>query len=153
MSLSLAVQSRPFYEGLVSIHDSDREWLSRTSLPLFPWSSQARGFFSGQFRPEAVQAAIDAGEANEGFARRMLEVYGTDKNLERLCRAERLGQEKGGYSAVQIALAWLVHQPFEVFPIVGPHTPGEIASCIAALEISLSEEEAKWLDLGAADID
>ena len=77
----------------------------------------------------------------------MLEVYCTPDNFERLRRAEQLGKEKGGRSAVEIALAWLHHQPLRVVPIVGPRTPDELASCVAALSIELTQAQAEWLDL------
>ena len=76
----------------------------------------------------------------------MIEVYCTEENFERLRRAEELGRRRG-YSAVQVALAWVVHRPFAVFPIVGPRTKEELASCVAALSIKLTESEIRWLSL------
>ena len=137
--LSLAVPTAPFYPGLIATDEAGREWHRRTGIPLFSWSSQARGFFTGRFRP---------GEADEtdGFARRMLEVYATEDNLERLRRAEALGREKG-CSAVEIALAWLLHQDIPVVPIAGPHTLDELLSCTRATAIELSREETRCLNL------
>ncbi len=77
----------------------------------------------------------------------MIEVYGTKENFERLRRAKEIGKRKGDYSAVQIALAWVIHRPFTVLPVVGPHTEEELASCEAALSIKLTESEIKWLNL------
>jgi len=139
--LSLAVPTGPFYPGLVGVDETGRSWHKRTGLPLFSWSSQARGFFTGRFRPEVV------GDRADGFARRMLEIYATEGNLERLRRAERLGAEKGGASAVQIALAWLLGQDLPVVPLVGPHTVDELWSCVGALAVELSPEELRWLNL------
>jgi len=143
-NLSLAVPSEPFYEGLISVGGDDREWLERTETPLVSWSSQARGFFTGRFRAGATDSPESAQDA---FSRRMVEVYGTEDNYERLRRAEQLGKEKGGYSAVQVALAWLLHQPFRVFPVIGPRSQEELASCVGALDISLTRGESRWLDL------
>ena len=71
----------------------------------------------------------------------MLKLNGTDENFARLERARKLGEQKGGYSAVEVALAWLLHKPFPLVPIVGPHNPVELASCVKATSLSLSEEE------------
>ena len=57
---------------------------------------------------------------------------------------------KRGYSAVRIALAWVLHRPPQVVPIVGPHTTEELDSCAAAVEIPLTDSEIMWLNLGSA---
>ncbi len=143
-NLSLAVPTGPFYPGLISVDNIGKCWHIETSIPLFSWSSQARGFFTGRYGPDMRG---DAKRVQDKFMANMLKVYGTDENFERLRRAKELGERKGGYSAVQIALAWLLHQPFTVLPIVGPHTKQELASCVAALSIELTESELKWLNL------
>jgi len=137
--LSLAVPAAPFYPGLVAVGQEGLAWHARTGIPLFSWSSQARGFFTGRFRP-------GRGDAADAFARRMLEVYATEGNLERLRRAEALGRQKG-CSAVEIALAWVLCQNVPVVPIVGPHTVDELCSCIRALSVELGRDELRWLNL------
>ena len=79
----------------------------------------------------------------------MLEVYGSDANFARLERARRLGGEKGGYSATQVALAWLLYQPLPLIPITGPRNRDELASSFDALSLRLTPEETRWLDTGA----
>jgi aryl-alcohol dehydrogenase-like predicted oxidoreductase len=93
----------------------------------------------------ALQGSTTADE--DAFARRMVEVYGSPENLERLRRARTLGRELGGYTAVQIALAWLLHKPFPVIPVVGPRTLDELYSCVRATEIRLTEAQRAWLSL------
>jgi len=75
--------------------------------------------------------------------------HGRVHAIERLDRAGKLGEQKGGYTAVEIALAWVLHKPFPIVPIVGPHTKEEVASCVKALSLSLAESEIRWLDLEA----
>jgi len=143
-NLSLAIQAEPFYPGLVSVDSGGMRWHAETGVPLFSWSSQARGFFTGRYGPEMRE---QADRIEDGLTRRMVEVYCTDENFERLRRAEQLGREKGGYSAVEIALAWVRHQPISVIPVVGPRTPEELASCVRALSIALTQDEIGWLNL------
>jgi aryl-alcohol dehydrogenase-like predicted oxidoreductase len=46
--LSLATPNEPPWPGTVSATDTaSRAWHERTGMPLFAWSSQARGFFTG----------------------------------------------------------------------------------------------------------
>jgi len=143
-NLSLAVPTAPFYPGLVSVDEAGERWHQETGIPLMPWSAQARGFFTGRYAPELRGRA---GSTGNGFTSRMIEVYGTDENLERLRRAQDLGQKRGGYSATQVALAWVLHKAFPVVPIVGPHTRAELQSCVEATSLELSDDDLKWLNL------
>ena len=65
---------------------------------------------------------------------------------ERRRRAFRLAEELG-VSAIQIALAYVVNQPFPCCALVGPRTPMQLFDSVAAARISLSEEQVNWLDL------
>lgn len=134
-NLSLAAPTGPFYPGLLSVDQAGQRWHAQTGIPLFSWSAQAQGFFSGRFHPHVQDNP------------NMVRVYYTEENFERLRRATWLGQKKGGYTATQIALAYLHHLPLPLFPIVGPLTREEVASCVEALQIPLTEWEVKWLNL------
>ncbi len=46
-----------------------------------------------------------------------------------------------------IALAWLLHKPFPLVPIVGPHSKSELESCFQALALRLTKLETAWLNL------
>jgi aryl-alcohol dehydrogenase-like predicted oxidoreductase len=50
---------------------------------------------------------------------------------------------------VQIALAWVLCQPFPTFALVGPATLREMHASIDALDIELTPQEVKWLNLEA----
>lgn len=134
-NLSLAPPTAPFYPGLVSTDKAAMGWHARTGIPLVSWACVARGFFTGRFRPDVRDN------------RRMVEVYYTPDNFERLRRAEELGKKKGGFSAVQVALAWVLRQPLSVFPVIGCRTPEEMASSADALRLEMTNEEVRWLDL------
>ena len=150
-NLSLAVPRAPFYPRLVSTGAAGEAWHAATGLPLLSWSSQARGFFTGQTEP-AMRAALQGQsiEDQDGHTRRMVEVYGAPENLERLARARALGRELGGYSAVQVALAWLLHKPFSLIPVIAPRTVAELHSCVEATAIHLTAGQCAWLNLEAA---
>src|SRR5262249_27394250 len=121
-NLSLAVQSEPVWSDCLSASDSDsRAWYGRTQMPLFAWSSQAGGFFPGLYTPENSE--------NETMAR----VYYRPDNWERLRRATELGEHRG-FTANQVALAWVLRQPFPTYALIGPHSVEELHSSLAALE-------------------
>ncbi len=144
-TLSLAVPSAAFYPGLVSTDKMGERWHIETGIPLVPWSSLARGFFTGKYTPDMRN---DASLKPGSFEARMVKVYCTDENFERLNRAKELGERKG-YTAMEVALAWLLYKPFPIVPLVGPRECEELASCIKALSLSLTETEVKWLNLEA----
>lgn len=133
-NISLAVPMEPMWGGCVCVDNDARKWHKDTQFPLMPWSSQARGFFSGAFTPENQ----DSGD--------MVRVYYNDENFERLERAKKLGA-KHGFSAIQVSLAYCVHLPFPIFPIVGPANLEEMDSSLSALNLELSVEEMSWLNL------
>ena len=57
---------------------------------------------------------------------------------------EILAQKKGcGVS--EIALAWLLHQKEEVFPIVSPSTREHMKENAKAFSVKLTEDELKWM--------
>ena len=133
--LSLAVPNETIWAGCVDARSPEAmAWYTRSQMPLFAWSSQARGFFSGQFSPERRD--------DETIVR----VFYSEGNWERLRRAEELGRRRG-VPPLQVALAWVLHQPFPVYPLIGPATVEELRSSVAALELELSPEEVRWLDL------
>jgi len=135
-NLSLAVPKEAVWAGCVSATDAaSRAWYAQTQMPLFAWSSQARGFFTGHFTPENA--------AENEFIHR---VYDSPDNWERLRRATEFGRERG-YSAIQVALAWVLHQPFPVFPLIGPANVEELRSSLQALELQLTPGEVHWLNL------
>jgi 1-deoxyxylulose-5-phosphate synthase len=135
---SLAVPREPMWKGCVYL-PGDRKalaWYEETQLPVLAWSSQARGFFSGRFSP------------GEGPDEDVLRVYDSPDNWRRLERTRELAR-KLGCTHTQIALAWVLAQPFPVFALIGPHTRAEMADCLGALEIELTPEQVAWLNLEA----
>lgn len=127
-----------------------REYLAGSQLALMPWSSQARGFFT-----QWVDAVLaEQGKRGAGLTRveptvdELRHTWFADDNFERRRRAFTLAKERGE-SAINIALAWVLRQPFPVFPLVGPRNLDELDSCINALQLGLSEDEHRWLDLQA----
>lgn len=134
--LSLAVPNGEIWTGCLDARDPESTaWYTRTQMPLFAWSSQARGFFSGRFTPE------------EDLDETVTRVFYNEGNWERLRRARELGAQRG-FSAIEVALAWVLHRPFPVFPLIGPATPDELRSSVRALELQISPEDVAWLDLG-----
>jgi aryl-alcohol dehydrogenase-like predicted oxidoreductase len=73
-------------------------------------------------------------------------VFLNDENVERKRRAEQLAQMKN-VTANHIALAYVLNQPFPSSTIIGPQNEAELNASIEAMQIQLTNEEIKWLDL------
>ena len=145
-NVTLAVPTEPFWPGLIWVDKAGEEWHRQTGIPLVVWSSGARGFFTGNWTPEMrIEDIKDEREAL--LATRMVKVFCTDDNFERLRRAAELGEKKGGYSAQEMSYAWLLHKPFTLIPIVGPRIKAEVGSCFRAVSIELTQQETEWLNL------
>ncbi len=127
--LSLAEpRDNPWPDTVFARSREAREWYRRTQLPLFAWSAQASGYFAGR-RDELIDR-----------------VYADDRNAERLRRAEELGARRG-FSANEVALAWVLHQPFPAYAIIGPRSPAELHESVIALNLELTPDEVTWLTL------
>jgi 1-deoxyxylulose-5-phosphate synthase len=125
--LSLAAQNEEHWPDTVSATDpAIHGWHERTQMPLFAWSAQARGFFAGH-ESESVDRVYD----NEG-------------NRERRRRAAEIGARLG-CSANQVALAWVLAQPFPVHAVVGVRTVEQLREAVGALDVELSPEDLRRL--------
>ena len=120
-------------------------WLAAEQMALFPWSSQARGFFTPRFdavQAEAPAAAVLTG--NQPSDAEMRRCWFAQDNFARRERAVALAKELGALPIV-VALAWVLNQPFPCFPLVGPRQLSETTSSLKALDIVLDAEQMEWL--------
>lgn len=132
-NFSLAQPKEELWRDCITVTRSELDWHEASQFPLLAWSSQARGFFSGRYSPHAP---------GDPF---MVRVYDSKENWERLERARRLAEAKG-VEPIQVALAYVLCQPFPVFAAVGPLDMGELRSSMRASQVELTPEEVRWLD-------
>jgi predicted dehydrogenase/aryl-alcohol dehydrogenase-like predicted oxidoreductase len=134
-NFSLARMIEPPWAGCMSAGAPEfRQWLSESKTPLLPWSSQARGFFLPHVTPDY------AGDPE------VVRCWFADDNFERKRRATELAQ-KYGVETINIALAYVLQQPFPTFPLIGPRTIEETRSSMRGLDVMLTPEEVSWLNL------
>ena len=146
---SLAHMIDPVWSGCISARDRDyMEFLKHQQMSLFPWSSQARGFFTDRveaIRQEAA-SAIDQRSWSQPQDREMQRCWFSAENFERRNRAKELARSRG-VELINIALAYVLNQEFPTFPLIGPRFMWETTSSLQALNVELSETECRWLDL------
>lgn len=104
--------------GMLFLEEPDQEWHRRTRLPVVPYTATAGGYFAS------------GGEKNRGACDNPI-------SRGRLAKVQALARELRATPG-QVALAWLLHQDFPVFPIIGPHNPDHLRENLGAAQIRLS---------------
>jgi predicted dehydrogenase/aryl-alcohol dehydrogenase-like predicted oxidoreductase len=134
-NFALARLQAPVWHGCIAASDSDsRTWLQREQLALLSWSSQARGFFTARSGPDM--------HADSELER----CWYSSENFQRKARAVALAQRKG-VLPIAIAAAYVLHQAFPTFALIGPRNLYELHTSLEALPVELTDEEVDWLDL------
>ena len=137
-NFSLARMVEPVWGGCISASDAEsRAWFTQTQAALFAWSSQARGFFLPQPPPRI---------GNSPTEDEIVRCWHSDDNFQRRERALALARERG-VEAINVALAYVLCQPFPTFALFGPRTLEEIRTSLPGLTMDLSPEELAWLNL------
>lgn len=108
------------------------------NLGVIPYSPLAGGFLTGKYRKNAP--SVDSQRA-KGAKR-----YFSQENWDLLEEMDRIGDEKGGKSVSQIALAWLLSDPVITSPIIGPRSLEQLQDNLGAVDSKLSSEEKQLLD-------
>ncbi len=115
--------------------------LRELGIALVPWSPLGSGFLTGTVK------SLDKDDFRNNNPR-----Y-SDKNLsvnrDRFAPLSRIAESKGITSA-QLALAWLLHQGDDIFPIPGTRKASRIDENAGALDVALSREELDAIEEFAA---
>jgi aryl-alcohol dehydrogenase-like predicted oxidoreductase len=135
--LGLAEPVQPYTPGCLDAWPAGtRRWYADNAerWPLFAWSSQSGGFFSDDFDP--ARAAPEA-----------VGSWDTAPNRARRERARDLAARRG-LSTPQVALAWVLSQPFQPIALAGLRGPERLRAAWDVLDVELDEAERRWLETG-----
>jgi predicted dehydrogenase/aryl-alcohol dehydrogenase-like predicted oxidoreductase len=137
-NLSLAEMLKPVWPGNMSSNNPETLSLLRQGgLAHLSWNPEARGYFL----PEALRQHPPRDTGSEPEV-----CFGGPRNAERLKRAAIIAAEQGK-TPDDVALAWVLGQPFPSFAITTPQSPGEVAQLLPALDVDLSDKDLAWLNL------
>ena len=140
-NFSLARMLEPVWPGCESCSEEDfKKFLKEKQIAIFPWSSQARGFFLNR---QEFEGSLHIANPNQQEQNR---VWVNTDNLERRRRCFSLAKEKK-VEPIELALAFVLNQDFPSFPLIGPRNFFETRSSLTALKIELTSQERDWLDL------
>jgi len=137
------VSSQPQYSALWRGPEQEVFGLSaENGISQIVWSPLAEGVLTGKYKPGEAPPA-DSRAANESM-NKFIDRKMSDETLEAVQRLAPIAEGEG-ISMVELALAWVLHQPFPVFPLIGPASVAELRSCVDALNLELTPEEVAWL--------
>ena len=114
------------WDGCLAVSGGELDELAELGVQLLAWSSLATGFFGGRDTPH----------------------WDSPDNRARRDRAAELG-ERIGTSAAAVALAYVLHQPDHVLPVVRTGSEEHLDEMLAAADLRLTDEDVHWLETGA----
>lgn len=120
---------------------SERRWYAERGMPLLAYSPLASGFYSGRLRRSNLGDL--ARELDQVSAR----AYASELNFQRLERASQLAEQKG-LTVAQIAVAYVMSCPMNVFALIGSSTGERFRLAVEGAETELTPEEVAWLENG-----
>jgi aryl-alcohol dehydrogenase (NADP+) len=123
--------------------EEEREMLPlclEQGIGVIPWSPLARGFLAGN-RRSATDADTPRGRTDT-FGHGL---YYAPEDFVVADRCAEVARDKGVKPA-QIALAWILRQPGITAPIIGASKMEQLEQAVEALDIALSDDEAKRLE-------
>jgi aryl-alcohol dehydrogenase (NADP+) len=108
-------------------------------LAVIPWSPLARGFLTGTRKRDGGSTARSQ---NDGFAK---EMYYSDDDFAVVDAVADVANRRG-VSPAQVACAWVLQAPGVTAPIIGATKPQHLKELIAAVDLTLSDEEMAALE-------
>lgn len=139
LGLNKFISSQPYYNMLGrDIEKNDVPRCLKEGLGLIPYSPLAQGLLSDKYLGGTIPEGSRA-KGNEGLEKRL---------QEHLPKLQALGEWAGArdYTLSQLALAWLLHQPAMVSPIIGATRPEQVRENAKASQIKLSGEDLTQLE-------
>ena len=137
-NFSLAAMVDPVWPGCVGMDSEFLNYVNNEGLILFPWSSQARGFFI----PKKSSVLDHFSNPTMEEEKR---VWHSEDNILRRDRCFKIAKNKG-IEPIEVALAYVLSTSPNIIPLIGPRNVFETNSSIKASKIILSQDELEFLE-------
>lgn len=129
------------YHNLI-YREEEREMIpycADTGVGCIPWSPIGRGVLARQWGDRSTVR-----ESTDRFLNRQIRARETEVDKAIVDRVEEVAKKKGAKMA-QVATAWVLRRDM-VNPIIGLGSKERIDEAVAALQVELTDEEAKYLE-------
>ena len=137
-SLALSTPQAHGDESLVCMNGEEYAFYAAGEMPVFAFSSQAKGFFL-----RGAKSGVDSNN------QKALSRFASPENLERLERVKTLAAEKG-VSVAEITLGFITSHAFPAAALIGCKTLSQLEESMKASDARLSPEELSYLTGGKA---
>ena len=118
--------------------ERDLEEVCRSyELGVLPYSPLGGGFLSGKYQKGNLPESKRSGGVQKYF---------NDRNWDLLDSIMKIGAKRGGLSASQVSLAWLLSNRRGTSPIIGPRNIEQLQDNLGAVGLQLLPDELKILD-------
>jgi aryl-alcohol dehydrogenase-like predicted oxidoreductase len=110
------------------------EFYKQTGMPVFAFTSQAKGFFQKLHAggPDSLKGAVK-------------DAYYNEVNRGRLERAVEISRQLN-ISISSVVLSYLISQPFPVIPVIGSSSLEQVEEALEVLGVRLSPEHVAYLE-------
>ena len=122
--------------------EEEREMLplcAAEGIGVIPWSPLARGRLTRPWSEDATERT-----RTDAFGK-TLYAKTAEADARVVAQVAAVAQARGA-SMAQVALAWVLARPQVTAPIVGASKPGHLDDALAALDLTLTEDEIKRLE-------
>lgn len=109
-------------------------------IGLIPWSPLARGLLTGTRTRSGDEHTVRA--RTDDYSKSM---YTREADFDVVDRLVEVAEQRG-LPPAQIALAWLLHKPGVVAPIIGASKMPHLEEAIGAVDVTLSDDEIAALE-------
>ena len=123
-------------ESLVCMNEEEYAFYAEGGMPVFAFSSQAKGFF--------LRGAKGGTASNN---RKALARFGSEENLRRLERVIALAERKG-MTVAEVTLGFITSHAFPAAALIGCKNLDQLEESMKAGDAVLTEEELDYLTLG-----
>ncbi|QBH97875.1 aldo/keto reductase [Limnobaculum zhutongyuii] len=120
--------------------EEEREMLplcEEMGIAVTPWSPLARGVLTGSRKNQTIRATTDTPAHNW---------YNHQAEEDAIVNAVEQVATARGVPPAQVALAWVRHRNVVTSPIIGASKPHHLDDAVAALSLTLSDEEVAILE-------
>lgn len=127
---------------LVEFSAEEYQWHCESQVPVIPFSSTAMGFFEklNKAGVEVKDGRLTARGDREKIAPAILDTYWNEDNLRKYELLLKLRQETG-HSLQALSVAWLISQPFQVFPVGAVRNTEQLKDFVLAGSIRMGMEQ------------
>ena len=119
-------------QTLVDLNSAALDFHRETGLPVVPYTSQAKGYFTKR-----------ADNRLKPDDRLWFDNPTNDRRFERVQELAR----RSGTTITAVALAYLTSQSFPCTPIIGPRNVTQLRESLAALDLTLTPEDIAYLEV------